>query len=154
MEHRYQQANQMNLDVAGMAMIDMKKLQAQMAVMAELLTRAKWTAEIVEAEGLDSTQAFRVEIDEALQSAPTVLYAGEARVVFTGLLQKETSLYFANGETVRLPGGTGSGYAGIGKVIVLEGTNALQEQSKAELPDECLPKGGQGQNSEQEESDE
>ena len=169
MEHRYQQANRMDSDIAGMAVRDMKKAQAQVAVMAEAvgytLVRLKPLVELIPPPKTPTEWVEKLEA--ALQSAPKVLYAGEA--VLLQYRDGSQSLMFpqdkmfgaftaADEHEYQYPDPDGLRAAPLTRVIVLEGSSALQEQSKAQGPDDecsvndgCRSKGEQGQNSEQEE---
>ena len=91
MEHRYQQANQMNLDIAGMAMIDMEKAQAQVAAVADWLkgerdwaqenfddyASGKLDSDEVDAGWLQGVVRACTQALEKLQSAPKVLAHAE-----------------------------------------------------------------------------
>jgi len=155
MEHRYQQGNRMDLDIAGMALIDMKKAQAQVAVMAEALDKLEYVSMLAEID-LYTDNYGLVEMcpvcgavkdaDEhgsdcwlanALQSAPTVLFHGQGPMypsILTDFVDMGNAKFEIErlGEEPLVPSGQQV------EVIVLEGPNALQEQSKAQEPDsEC-----------------
>ena len=60
---------------------DIYGLQAQAALMAELLETCSWALGIVESEGLDDTQEVRDRIEAALADAPEVLRSMEGEII-------------------------------------------------------------------------
>ena len=111
-------------------------------------------------EAKDKRNRISGRMKAALQSAPKVLYAVKAKVLRND--ENGVRLVFVdNDERTRVSQTPFPGVLRIqadsyedeildAHVIVLEGTNALQEQSKAQEPDkECSVLGKQGQNSEQ-----
>ena len=158
MEHRYQQANQMDSDIAGMAVIDMKKAQAQVAVMGQTLERIAHDPNDGRALTSKTAGYYQEWANQALQSAPKVLYAVKAKV-----LQNDEDgvrlVFVDNDERTRVSQTPFPGVLRIqvgsyedeildAHVIVLEGPNALQEQSKepdkeCSVNDGCQPKGKQ-----------
>ena len=94
LEHRYKQANQVDRDYAGMAILDMKKaqkelaqLRGQMALMAEALRSAVDTLHtfrdcIVEYEdGCAMVAKVELAAETALRAAPKVLQLDEVEFV-------------------------------------------------------------------------
>ena len=134
---------------------ELAQLRAQGAVMNEMLEHCSAIFRELEADGIYS-EPFREKIRAVLQSAPKVLWHGRGN-----MKEDHWGSYVAipRGEefTLTFPPYLTSDNLGGQQVdvIVLEGPNALQEQSKADMPDkECTVAGKQGQNSEEEEGDE
>ena len=132
-------------------------LERQVALMAEALRLVEWQPQHDSYgnrysdkcprchEHIERGHATDCEIGQALQSASKVLWSGPAVVLQDGTITLEggSAKYLKRRQvlTATILGDD---------VIVLEGPNALQEQSKAELPaGECSVAGKQGQNSEQ-----
>ena len=132
------------------------RLEAQVAVMAELIEEmSTQRAPLYEllANG-DAWHDWYKRLKVALQSAPKVLYHKQAEISLVGGTSGWTGLYCDNGGLIgnllgvldiRLEGQRVD-------VIILEGPNALQEQSKATMPDkECSVNDGRQPKGKQEE---
>jgi hypothetical protein len=96
MEHRYQQANQMDRDIAGMARLDMEKAQAQMAVMGEALHTEEANIRCQQRQcPTCGRYVYRdghnidCEVAQALSAAPKVAWIGKAVVLQDDLITVE-----------------------------------------------------------------
>ena len=132
--------------------------EVQNIIFGNLLGEEEYDDGLLESAGYRS-QELKDKLFAALQSAPKVLFSTEARWIPSDSLENRTDLIFVSCNDLgdrRVVIGTSSptlpweGEAV--DVIVLAATNALQEQSKATMPDsECSVNDGPEPKSEQEE---
>ena len=129
--------------------------EQEVALMAEalrfILVRVKPLGELM--KGGQWVKDWSGKAEAALQSAPKVLWAGDAGWDTETHENNEPVLWLALGDPIHLGRTTGpitEEDGTLAKVIVLEGPTALQEQSKAQEPDgQCSVNEGSEPKSEQ-----